>query len=191
MGAGEKKIAALLTIALVVLIGVYIVTGRTSAPGVPSGGNPMMQQQAMMQKGGGSGPGATAASSGGPGCSTSTPSAAGGVATQEFGKKGAKVEIVADLPITHGCHVNTEAQVKEAYKKFPNDVHLVIYDLFGPDGGKFAQSHGGRRAMVVINGKTSFDLNGKKVTFEYTEDRYNVNDIVPVVEQEVKGAKTS
>ncbi len=185
MGSVEKKIAALLTIVLVVLIGVYLAWGNKPTPA-----EQMQQQiQSATRAAAAAAPQQPGGAAGGPGCSTSpSASGAGAVKTQEFGKKGAKVEIVADLPITHGCHVQTEAQVKEAYKKFPNDVHLIIYDLFGPEGNEYAKTHGGKRAMVVINGQTTFDLGGKQVTFEYTEDRYSPNDIVPVVEQVVKGA---
>jgi hypothetical protein len=109
-----------------------------------------------------------------------------GVATQEFGKKGAKVEIVAALPITHRCHVRTEAELKKAYEKHPKDVHLIIYDLFGPDGQAFVAQHGGQRAVVFINGKTTFDLDGRKVALEMQENgRYRPDDIAPIVEQEI------
>ncbi len=117
-------------------------------------------------------------------CAPSGPSR--GVATQEFGKKGAKLEIVAALPITHGCHVRTEAELKKAYEKHPEGVHLTIYDLFGTDGQKFVAENGGQRAVVFINGKTSFDLGGRKITFEKMEDMlYRPADIVPTVDQEL------
>jgi hypothetical protein len=118
------------------------------------------------------------------------PSGSGqGVATQEFGQKGAKVEIVAALPITHRCHVRTEAELKKAFEAHPKDIHLIIYDLFGPEGQQFVAQHGGQRAVVFVNGKTSFDLGGRKVALEMQEGgRYRPDDIVPIVEQEI-GAK--
>jgi len=87
MSAGEKKVAALLAIVLVVMVGAYIVTGRSSA-----------------------GPGgmlAGAGSASGQACAPTPGGGAEGVPTQEFGEAGAKLEIVAALPITHGCHVQT------------------------------------------------------------------------------------
>ena len=109
------------------------------------------------------------------------------VATQEFGKKGAKMEIVALLPITHGCHVNTEAELKKAYKKHPDDIHLTIVDFFGPDAPKYQEKVGAGRALVSINGKTSFKLKGKTLILERQENMsYRPADIVPIIEQELR-----
>jgi hypothetical protein len=60
-------------------------------------------------------------------------------------------------------------------------------DLFGSEGQAFVSEHGGQRAVVFIDGKTSFTLNGKQVAFERTEgSSYVPSDIVPVVDQELK-----
>jgi hypothetical protein len=180
MSAGEKKVALVLVVVLVALVGAYFVTGRSAssaATGMP--GQPMA-------------PGATAtatAAPGGPTCAPTPGAGAGGVATQEFGKAGAKVEIVAALPITHGCHVKTEAELKKAYEKYPSDIHLTIYDLFGPEGQAYVKEHGGQRAVVFINGNTTFELKGKNVKLEMTEGGSYVPDqIVPIVDQTVKGS---
>jgi len=170
MSAGEKKVAALLAIVLVVMVGAYVVTGRSSA-----------------------GPGATpaqaAGAAGGQVCAPMPGAPGEGVPTQEFGKAGAKLEIVAALPITHGCHVQTEAELKKAYEKHSEDIHLVIYDLFGREGQEFVRQNGGMRAVVFINGQSSFKLNGKSVKLEVIEGgSYVPSDIVPVIEQELRAS---
>ncbi len=114
-----------------------------------------------------------------------------GVPTQEFGKPGAKLEITACLPITHGCHVRTEAELKRAYQLHPDDIHLVIVDLFGPDASKYLDKvPGGMRACVGINGKNTFQLAGRTVSLEKPEGgEYQVSDIVPIIENEIGAAK--
>jgi len=170
MSAGEKKVAALLAIVLVVMVGAYIVTGRSSAG----------TGATMAQAGG---------AAGGQVCAPTPGGGAGGVPTQEFGEAGAKLEIVAALPITHGCHVETEAELKKAYEKHPEDIHLVIYDLFGNEGQEFVRQNGGMRALVFINGKSTFELNGKSVKLEVIEGgSYVPSDIVPIIDQEVKAS---
>jgi hypothetical protein len=125
------------------------------------------------------GPAACAPSSGG-----------SGVATQEFGKAGAKVEILSLLPITHGCHARTEAELKKAQAAHPSDIHLVIVDLFGSEAPKYLSKVGNQqRPVVSINGNTSFTLNGKRVVFEYQEDRlYAPSDLAPAIEQALKAS---
>jgi hypothetical protein len=164
MSSAEKKVAAVLGIIFVALIAGYLVTGRSAQT-----------------------PGASAAM-GAQVCAPTGP-IGGGVETQEFGEEGAEVEIVAALPITHGCHVQTEAELKKAYEKHPDDIRLVIYDLFGPEGQEFVAQHGGMRAVVFINGKTTFELNGRPVKLEVIEGgTYVPADIVPIIEQELAKA---
>ncbi len=170
MSAGERKIAAVLAIVLVVLIGVYVVQQRKPV-------TPPTVKDAKA--------GSAQAASGG-GCGASDPNAPS-APTQEFGKKAAKVQIVAALPITHGCHVQTEAELKKAYKAHSQDVHLVIYDLFGKDGQAYVKKNGGTRALVLIDGKSKFKRSGKTVLLERAEDgTYKPGDIGPIVADCVK-----
>ncbi len=173
MGSGEKKIVAVLAVVLIGLLGAYV-KFQPKQPTVRSG-----EKMAAM------GGGAESAGAGDASCSAGGSSGGAGAATQEFGKKGAKVEILALLPITHGCHVNTEAELKKAQQQHPNDIHLIIVDLFGPDAGKYLPKvGGGQRAVISINGKTSFDLGSKKVQLEKQEGMtYEPSDLGPVVEQ--------
>ena len=173
MSSVEKIVAAALLAVLVVLVGAYFVTGRT---GSPAAGPDALQLAAA-----GAGGGATACAPTGGG--------AEGVPTQEFGEQGANLEIVAALPITHGCHVETEAELKKAYEQHPDEIHLVIYDLFGKEGQEFVAQHGGQRALVFINGESSFELNGRRVKLEVREGgTYVPADIVPIVEHELAKA---
>ena len=168
----------MLAVVLVVLIGVYVIQQRKTPTYVTP--------PTTMAPGGG--PNATPGQqSSGPGCASPAGASAASVPTQEFGKKGAKVEIVAALPITHGCHVQTEAELKKAYKAHPKDVHLVIYDLFGKDGQAYVKKKGGTRAVIFIDGKSTFKHAGKVITLEKQEnDSYHPGDIGPIVSECVK-----
>jgi len=174
MGSGEKKIVVVLTVVLIGLIVAYV----AFQPKPVAVGNPMAKM---------GGEQTATAGAGDPTCSTGGGGGAGGVATQEFGKKGAKLEIVAALPITHGCHTTTEAELKNAYGQYKSDIHLTIYDLFGSEGQAFVGKNGGQRAVIFINGKTSFQLNGKTVTLERQEGMsYQPSDLGPIVAQALK-----
>lgn len=177
MGPAEKKVVIALAVVLVALVGV-LVLWRPSTK-VAGGFGP-----------GSSGSGPASAQSSPEACATTPGAGAEGVPTQEFGKKGARMEILALLPITHGCHVNTEAELKKAYQAHPNDIHLTIVDLFGPEGQRLAQENGGQRALVLINGKSSFTVGGRAVLLERQEGpTYVPSDIGAIVDQELK-AKT-
>ncbi len=174
MSSVEKKIAVILVVVLVAMAAAYVATGNKA------------QSAAAASPAKSEAPKGDAAAAGGASCAPSGASD-GSVKTQEFGKKGAKLEIVACLPITHGCHVNTEAELKKAYKKHEKDIHLTIYDLFGPEGQKYVAAHGGQRAVVFINGETKFKLNGKDVMLERQEGMtYKPADIAPIIEDLLK-----
>lgn len=132
MGFSDSKRVVGLVAALVVLAGAY---GLMLASGTHSVGVAATPQ--------------AAASTGG--AASCAPGAAGAqsVKTQEFGKAGAKVEVVALLPITHGCHVNTEATLKKIQAAHPKDIHLTIVDLFGPDAAKYQKRVGGGQRTGV------------------------------------------
>ena len=70
----------------------------------------------------------------------------------------------------------------------PKEVHLTIVDLFGPDAPKYlTKVGGGPRAVVSIDGRTSFSLGGRKVQLERAEgDSYSPSDIGPIVANELK-----
>jgi hypothetical protein len=193
MGATEKKIAVVLVVVLIAMVAVYATTG-----GKPEQ-NPMMGERPQ--------PAATPAASnaapvvilnpgspgqsaspGGAACPTGSPSGGTGVKTQVFGKPGAKLEILALLPITHGCHVNTEAELKKAFEQHAGDIHLTIVDLFGPEAASYLPKVGNRvRAVVSINGKTKFELKGRPVVLEQAENgSYSPGDIGPIVEAELR-----
>ncbi|MBN2565615.1 MAG: hypothetical protein JXB46_07885 [Candidatus Eisenbacteria bacterium] len=169
MSSGEKKIAVVLVAILVVFVAAYMVTGKS----VGTGANGSMAEVPTDQ-------------AGTPVCTPMANPPAGGVPTQEFGAEGAKVEIVAALPITHGCHVQTEAELKKAFEKYPDDVHLVIYDLFGREGQEYVREHGGQRAVVFVDGESTFQLEGRRVKLEYLEGgTYVPADIILVVEAQL------
>jgi len=162
MSSGEKKVVVLLGLVFVALIAVYVTTQ-------PKAGES------------GSGPQVAAANL------DCAPGAAGQAAeTQHFGEPGAKLEIIAVLPVAHGCHATTEAELKKVYEAYPDDVHLTIVDLMGPDAGQYRQKVGVAWTVVSINGKSTFQLEGRTVTLQQMEGRsYRPSDILPIVETEL------
>src|SRR4030042_1352641 len=119
MSAGEKKVAALLAIVLVVMVGAYIVTGR------PSAGQ-------MTLPGGMQGPGGGAMGPGGGGFPD----------VEAMGPEDAKVKIVGFVPIVNPCHASTVAALKEVYEAHPDDIHLTLIDFRGPDSTEWKQTLG-------------------------------------------------
>jgi len=165
MSAGEKKVAALLAIVLVVMLGAYIVTGRSSAG--PAG--------AVAVPGGGGG--------------TMGPGGGGFPEVTAMGPEDAKVKIVGLVPIVNPCHAATVAALKEVYEAHPDDIHLTLIDFMGPDSSEWKQKLGVTCATVEINGKYTFNLEGRTVTFQQNEGRmYQPTDLKTVVEGEL--AKT-
>jgi hypothetical protein len=193
MGPGEKKVAIALVVVLAALVAVYVLVPNL---GVKPSDMPMGPGMAAA-RGGGQGPGAAGAkASGAKGAATQDAGCATGggggnyVKTQEFGKAGAKLEIIALLPITHGCHTATEGELKKIQQKHPDQIHLTIVDLFGPDAAKYKEKvGGGTRTLVAINGKTSFTLDGRSVQLERQEGMsYKPADLEPLVEQQLKAS---
>jgi len=179
MSAGEKKVAALLAIVLVVMVGAYIVTGRSSAgPGAT-----------LAQAGGAAGGRAAGggAAAGGQACDPAPGGAGGGGAIQEYGKAGAKLEVIAVLPVAKGCHATTEQELKKAYEAHPEQIHLTIVDLMGPEATQYKEKVGVGWTVVSINGSYQFELDGRQVRLEKAENMsYSPADIVPIIEAELK-----
>jgi len=156
MSAGEKKIAVVLVVVLVGLIGAYFAI-----------------QPKASEMGGGPGAGAGAGSPANQ--------------VQELGSPGAKLQITALVPVAEGCHTATIQALKEAYQKHPKDIYLKIVEFKGPAGQQYKTQLGVTCATVAINGKYSFDLNGRTVTFQKAEGgTYQPADILAVIDQELK-----
>jgi hypothetical protein len=162
MPSGEKKVAAILGLILVALVTLYLTTK-------PKAGESSLGPQLA----------------GGPDCA---PAGGGGAAeTQVLGKPGAKLEIIAVLPISHGCHAATEAELKKAYEAHPDDIYLTIVDLMGPDAAQYREKVGVAWTVVSINGQSTFQLNGRSITIEQMEHRtYRPSDILPIVDAELE-----
>ena len=189
MGSGEKKVAVALVVVLAALVAVYMLMPGLGAPKSRAAAAPAGSGGAgAPATAGGPAPGGPAAGGSDAACATDT--GGGSVATQEFGKEGAKVEVIALLPITHGCHTTTEAELKKIHAKHPDDIHLVIVDLFGPDAKQYQDKVGGGfRTLVSVNGSTTFNLGGRQVQLERQEGgSYQPADLDPVIEQELKKA---
>ncbi len=163
MGPTEKKIAVVLVLVLIAMVAVYVTTGNKPQP------NPTM-------------PGQPAAAG------ACAPATGGGFAeTEELGKPGAKVEIIAVVPVAHGCHNATIAELKKAYEKHPDEIHLTIVDLMGPDAANYREQVGSPYTRILINGKHQFELKGRKVSLDMVEGgSYRPSDIGPIIEAELK-----
>ena len=160
MSSTEKKVAAVLVVALAALIVVYFTigsgtggSGGTANPGMPGG------------HGGGF------------------------PEVETMGPEDAKVKIVALVPIVNPCHAATVAALREVYEDNSEDVHLTLIDFHGPDSTQWQQNLRVTCATVAINGQYSFDLEGRTVVFQQMEGgRYRPSDLKTVVEDELAKA---
>jgi len=168
MSSAEKGIAVVLLVVLVGMVGAYVITGNRG--------------QAAQAAASGAG-----AAAGGAGCA---PTSGGQTAakTEELGKAGAKLEIVAIVPVAHGCHATSIAELKRAYQAHPNDIHLTIVDSFGPEARKYQDKTGGITwTVIAINGKSDFEVNGQKVVLQRQEGMsYTPAHLSPIIENELK-----
>ena len=165
MGSSEKKIAVMLVVLLVGMVGWYLVT--------------------QPEAGSATGEGEDVADA------ACAPTAGGGAAAelQEFGQEGAKVEIIAVLPVSVGCHAMTEGELKKAYEAHPNDIHLTIVDMASPEAVDYRSRVGVGWTVVSINGSSTFDFDGRSVTLQQMENgTYRPSDIVPIIEAELANA---
>jgi hypothetical protein len=194
MGSGEKKVAIGLVVVLAALVGAYILLPNLGkrpndlAAMMPPG---MAQPQGgsqQMAKAPGGAKGATGADAS---CATGQ-TGSGTAKTQEFGKAGAKVEVLALIPVAHGCHAKSEAELKKAYQAHPNDIHLTIVDSQGPDAAKYRSKVKVNWTVISINGKSQFSVDGKQVQLEKAEGMsYGPADLIPIIEQQLKGGSPS
>ena len=165
MGSGEKKVAILLVVVLVGMIGWYLITQPKAGSAVGEGGDALETACA--------------------------PPAGGGASAelQEFGQEGAPIEIIAVLPISVGCHASTEAELKKAYEAHPDDIRLTIVDMASPKAADYRSRVGVGWTVVSINGSSTFDLDGRRVKLEQMENgTYRPADIVPIIETELENA---
>jgi len=185
MGSGEKKVAIALVVVLAALVAVYVLLPNLGRQPNDMAG---MMPQGMAQAAGQAQPAAAGAGAGASDAACATSSGGGQNAkTQEFGKAGAKVEVLALIPVAHGCHATSEAQLKKAYQAHPNDIHLTIVDSQGPDAAKYRSKVKVNWTVISINGKSAFTVNGKQVQLEKAEGMsYQPADLLPIIEQQLK-----
>jgi ABC-type glycerol-3-phosphate transport system substrate-binding protein len=169
MSSGEKKIAVVLVVVLIAVIGAYFALGSRIETA---------QVAAPPRMAGAGGRGGEGGAGGG-----------GYAETSSLGSEGAKVKITALVPIANPCHAATVSALKDAYAAHPNDIHLTLIDFQGPDAGEWKQKLGVTCATVDINGQYTFDLEGRTVTFQKQEGgTYKPADLRTVVEAELERA---
>jgi hypothetical protein len=171
MSSVEKKVALALVVVLAVMVVAYVATGKSEAPA----GGPHDHQVA-------------AAAGGDAGCAP-VPGGGGTAATQEYGEPGAKLDIIAVLPVMKGCHAQTEAELKKAYEAHPDDIHLRIVELMGAEAAKYQAEVKVNWTVVSINGRSSFELDGRQVVLQKQENgSYRPSDVAPIIEAELAQA---
>jgi len=177
-----------LVVVLIAMVAAYMGTGNRQQPAQVMAGQTAGRGE-RAGSGAPRGAGATAAGqAGGAACPTGAQAGSGAAAkTEELGKSGAKIEIIAVVPVAHGCHATSIAELKKAYQSHPGDIHLTIVDLQGPDAVKYRDKVGSQYTRITINGKYQFDLGGRKVALEKVEGgTYRPADLVPIIEGELK-----
>ena len=177
MSSGEKKIAVVLVVILIGMIGAYFALGSKTGPAEMAGPPGM---------GGAGGPGGMPGQ-GGPG---GMPGSGGaGPATTTVGPEDAKVDVVALVPIANPCHAATVSTLKQLSSAYPNDVRLTLIEFMGPDSAEWRQRLGVTCATVSINGRHTFEVDGRTVTFQQQEGgTYRPVDLKTVIEAELAQA---
>jgi hypothetical protein len=174
MSSAEKKIAVVLVVVLVALIGAYFVVGRDQG-GVVSAAGPQGGARASLAS---SGPGSTGGSGG-----------AGEAIV--MGPEDAALNIIALVPTERGCHDATIAALRQAYEAHPEDIRLTLVDFFGPRANEWKGKLGVTCATVDINGAWTFDLEGRSVTLQKKEGgTYVPSDLNGVIEAELGKVKS-
>jgi hypothetical protein len=168
MSSGEKKIAVVLVVILIGMIGAYFALGSKTGPAEMAG--PPGQA-------GAGGPG------GMPGPGGAAPE------TTTVGPEDAKVDIVALVPIANPCHAATVSVLMQLSSDHPDDVRLTLIEFMGPDSAEWRQKLGVTCATVSINGRHTFEVDGRTVTFQQQEGgTYRPVDLKTVIEAELAQA---
>jgi hypothetical protein len=174
MSSGEKKIAVVLVVILIAMVGAYFALGSkidsAQMPGPPGMAGPGAPG-GMMGPGGMAGQGGAAP------------------ATTIVGPEGAKVEIIALVPIAEGCHASTINALQQVYEEHPDDIRMTLIEFKGPEAPQWREKLGVTCATVSINGQYSFNLEGREVIFQKQEGgTYRPADLKAVVEAELARA---
>ncbi|NOY81555.1 MAG: hypothetical protein GXP31_11210 [Kiritimatiellaeota bacterium] len=77
------------------------------------------------------------------------------------GRKDAKVQVQAFLPVTVGCQDAIGLYLVEQAKAMPAQLRVQVYDMKNPEARGRMDEFGVHCAAVVINGATRFDLGGE------------------------------
>ena len=106
-----------------------------------------------------------------------------------MGSEDAKVKIVGLVPIVNPCHAATVAALRELHAEHPDGIHLTLVDSMGPDSAEWKRKLGVTCATVQINGRHTFNVEGRTVTFQQREGgTYRPADLKTVVEGEPANA---
>ena len=80
------------------------------------------------------------------------------------------VNVVVAGYINHGPLQPTVQAIKDVLSKYDDEVSVTWIDLATPEGQSYFQEHGLTAHMnVIINGTSTYQVNGKTVVFEWFE----------------------
>jgi len=84
-----------------------------------------------------------------------------------IGEAEAKVQVVAILPVSVGCKDHLGLYLADVANRFPSRVRVTLHDMQSEAGRRAMQQYERKCAVVLINGKSRFELDGgRKVRLE-------------------------
>lgn len=103
-----------------------------------------------------------------------------------------KVDVVVAGYINHGPLQATVAAIKDVTSKYGDKVNVTWVDLQTPEGEDYFKHHGLSAHMnVIINGKYTYEVNGKAVTFQWFEgQQWTKADLDAVISSLLNGSAT-
>ena len=112
--------------------------------------------------------------------------------TLDLGSPEAKVLVKLLAPLQHECHQKTVELLKELAAREPERVRVQVFDMADREGMGRKEMLRERTmcATVLVNNRYEFTLGERKVVLSHKPNEpkstYNSEDVIAVVEQEIK-----
>jgi len=115
-------------------------------------------------------------------------------AVEDLGKPTAKILVKLLAPLATDCHEKTAQLLRELATREPDRVRLQIFDMRRPTGRQEMSRERLSCASVLVNNRFQFTIDTptgeRKVLFQHRPNdpnsAYNSEDVITVVEQELK-----
>jgi hypothetical protein len=115
-------------------------------------------------------------------------------AAEDLGKPTAKILVKMLAPLATDCHQKTAQLLREIAAREPDRVRVQIFDMKTPAGRQEMSRERLNCASVLVNNRLQFTLDTptgeRKVLFQHRPNEansaYNSEDVITVVEQELK-----